>query len=93
MNLSNVVRFTFLPGVEKSVLHKRERRNFLCNLLCFRYLLFLFHKMSSQKKLVILGGGAAGLLIAMKLADAPIDITLVDNKVPLNGIFMCLSVY
>lgn len=36
--------------------------------------------MSSQKKLVILGGGAAGVLIAMKLADAPIDITLVDNK-------------
>jgi NADH dehydrogenase FAD-containing subunit len=33
-------------------------------------------------KLVILGGGASGLLIAMKLANAKyLDITLIDNKV------------
>jgi NADH dehydrogenase FAD-containing subunit len=38
-----------------------------------------------RKKLVILGGGAAGVLIAMKLAKNPkVDITLVDNKVKIT---------
>lgn len=36
---------------------------------------------TENKKLVILGGGAAGLLITMKLAKSKVDITLVDNKV------------
>jgi NADH dehydrogenase FAD-containing subunit len=39
---------------------------------------------TENKRLVILGGGAAGLLIAMKLASTKeLDITLVDNKVSL----------
>ncbi|KAI7903461.1 uncharacterized protein BX663DRAFT_530691 [Cokeromyces recurvatus] len=37
--------------------------------------------MSETKKLVILGGGAAGILIAIKLANTKgLDITLIDNK-------------
>ncbi|KAI7890702.1 uncharacterized protein EV154DRAFT_564127 [Mucor mucedo] len=33
-----------------------------------------------NSKLVILGGGAAGVLIAMKLASQNIDVTLIDSK-------------
>lgn len=37
---------------------------------------------SSQTKLVILGGGAAGLMIAMQLSKTKyLEITLIDNKV------------
>lgn len=37
-----------------------------------------------NSKLIILGGGAAGVLIAMKLASKNIDVTLIDNKVRLR---------
>lgn len=37
---------------------------------------------NNQTKLVILGGGAAGLMIAMQLAKTKyLEITLIDNKV------------
>jgi NADH dehydrogenase FAD-containing subunit len=37
---------------------------------------------TANTKLVILGGGASGLLIAMKLANTKyLDITLIDSKV------------
>src|SRR5512140_2835108 len=34
----------------------------------------------SAPKVVIIGGGFGGLYCARKLADAPVDITLVDRK-------------